>query len=1142
MSLTPSNPRMNASLALRMTPANSPLTRLTSRSPTKTSRSDGVLSLKQVIGSTNSSANAFDTLQSARSVAFTAGAAAVVASFDDDLRITQRFYRARPTAVPQNPTPSIYGPSTPTTAGADARSRTAASLQNAGIGNSPFTAGGGEWTDSPGGKTWSARERVKAATCVSFSPDGKFLAVGETGYKPRVLVFSAATDASRDTPLTCLSDHYFGVRCVAFSPDSQYLASLGASNDGYLYIWSINTKTGSATLFASNRCSNNVTRIAWMGRSLVTIGTRHVKMWRVDPASDASASRTGPSDPPGYISPSNKILQGRNCLLGPLLDTTFTTVTIIDPSKAVICSEKGDICLLDDSTGKQSLDKIANSAFSIKAGTLSGENQFLATGKDGAMCLYNVTEWSSSAQMDAIRSIPAFIQSNPESDSRPCHFVALAPFLDHLISVDSQGGIKLRNVQFEESNDLLGPTIQELPAHGGSVLGVQPVAVPNSIDASFLTWTADGSIFFWSDTGAFRTSKRVELEQLEGYDNSTANELKVVRLLSGKSGLVTGDKYGVFRILDQTSGDVTFTCKAHSGEITDIAIYEGPRTFIACSGRDRTVQVFQEKNDSWELLQTLDEHVGAVIKLLFSSNGKRLLSCSSDRTVVLREAVSREDDGDVDTAYLIVRTITLKASPMSMILDPDQENILIVSTMDRGVHRYALRTGHSLSSFKASDSEGGDAVVLSAMVLVPSSLGSPLLAGVSSTDKSIRLYDDSGSLVGRDWGHTEGVTAICLIESKPDEGEGSQAQKSLVTVAVDGTIFVWNTTRSPRRQDLSQSMELMGVSTPRKDLIANKPPLRRVLSQSEIARFQKSGDDISPVSTPTGNRSPKVRKRVSSKFSLAQAPRLDPSPMPRPALLPSSLSASEVSNRRASVRRRSPSPSSPPRNIQRSMNKRPSMNFQSRTKSLNHNNTNNDTNSHTSTTNTTTLTPSTEAVCRALRTYRKKLASTPDIPLDTATIRELDRELKLTARAVGEKAIKSKQPGVDEQVLVKLLDQYSERLVEMLDLKLMNVFAKQSTGGATAAAAAGAGAASETVGAGVGVAAGGAVVEMEVGVGAEPGVAEAGERERVVEGEKRDWNLAASGNDGKSDCGLRGGFEGSAQAINRKENEPPARL
>jgi hypothetical protein len=47
--------------------------------------------------------------------------------------------------------------------------------------------------------------------------------------------------------------------------------------------------------------------------------------------------------------------------------------------------------------------------------------------------------------------------------------------------------------------------------------------------------------------------------------------------------------------------------------------------------------------------------------------------------------------------------------------------------------------------------------------------------------------------------------------------------------------------------------------------------------------------------------------------------------------------------------------------------------------------------------------------------------------------RDVERELATTARAIGDR-VKSKE--FDETVMVKLLDQYSERLVTMLDEKI----------------------------------------------------------------------------------------------------------
>ena len=75
---------------------------------------------------------------------------------------------------------------------------------------------------------------------------------------------------------------------------------------------------------------------------------------------------------------------------------------------------------------------------------------------------------------------------------------------------------------------------------------------------------------------------------------------------------------------------------------------------------------------------------------------------------------------------------------------------------------------------------------------------------------------------------------------------------------------------------------------------------------------------------------------------------------------------------------------------------------------------------------------STESLCRTLRAYRKRLATSNDT-LSSELAREVERELATTARAIGER-VKSKE--FDETVMVKLLDQYSERLVTMLDERI----------------------------------------------------------------------------------------------------------
>lgn len=183
MSFTPSSSRTfgaNTSLGLKLTPSNSPYPR-TPRSPHK-ARNSYELSLRKIIGTTVCSPVGFDCLSSSRIFAYVAGASAVVIHLDENLEPSQRFFRARPTAVPSIAlSDSSAAPSTPKNTANDSRNRSVASLRETINGYSPSTLYTAqlEWSDSPSSKTWTSRERIKAATCLSISRDGRFLAVGE---------------------------------------------------------------------------------------------------------------------------------------------------------------------------------------------------------------------------------------------------------------------------------------------------------------------------------------------------------------------------------------------------------------------------------------------------------------------------------------------------------------------------------------------------------------------------------------------------------------------------------------------------------------------------------------------------------------------------------------------------------------------------------------------------------------------------------------------------------------------------------------------------------------------------------------------------------------------------------------------------
>jgi WD40 repeat protein len=697
-----------------------------------------------------------------------------------------------------------------------------------------------------------------------------------------------------------------------------------------------------------------------------------------------------------------KTLIGRNVLLGTLIEATFTAIAAISDQRAVICSEKGDVCLLDDSDG-QKLMKIANTGFWITCLAVDLESGWIRIGgKNGQVKVLGLNDLLVPVSPSEF-PVSVLEAVSPDDTAYLC---AMGYSAGSLITVDSKHSIEISNLDQDPTNPAVRTT--PFPAHGDAVLGVRLLCQPNKLNAAFLTWSADGSVVFWDLNGSSKASLQVRIEQLASLDDDTVNQCLIVRSSKDAAFLVAGDRYGVLRIINSETKNCTFDARAHISDIHDIAIFESlDTTLIATCGRDRTIQLFRHTSKHWELTQTLDDHSASVCSLLFAENGEKLISCSTDRTIHIRQLVKNCVDGHDMIGAVPVRIITLKASPISMVacLDDGMRNF-VVSLLDRTVATYEIASGRLVSSFRATDAEGSDAVALDALHIgaPSSSAGRPtILAGVSSTDKSVRVYDAvTGSFLDREWGHTTAVTDVALLESPDSE------QKTLISTGSDGTIMIWDLSPKPQEDFLDFVREI----SPTKDTSSARPPLRRVLSKAELAEFQRA----SPVTTPTGRSSPprSLRKKTSRYGLSSQSPI---PPMPISSKHFTSTSDDSV------LRRGSPrgSSRSPPASPKAREVRRPSLaDSRGRTKSTGNFG------------DLGTLQYATEQTCRALRTYRKKLVSSETVKDDT--LKELDQELRLTAVALGEKSLKSR--AISETVLSGLLDQYSDRLVSMFDEKL----------------------------------------------------------------------------------------------------------
>lgn len=353
-----------------------------------------------------------------------------------------------------------------------------------------------------------------------------------------------------------------------------------------------------------------------------------------------------------------------------------------------------------------------------------------------------------------------------------------------------------------ESVDFVEQTLRL--SNDGCIRGIQ-----STVDKKFMTWSGNGLVRIWNKSaecvGQVRINVNDEIDELTVYD-AVREEFPnyLAKVIATKSKMIiAGDRHGVMRIADATTGARAQYFHAHGSEIIGIAYgYRQAKEsdqfleIVTTSGRDRTVQVFVREHNAppqtWELLQTLVGHKSSVNKVLVSQNCDYILACSNDRTISLHKAVFSEEDAGQIVAYMPERIITLKSTPCDLAI-ADSTGELVVSCNDKQVYVYKFPGGDLVRSYKTLD-EKGDALVLKdvavSVVRIEPVEGKfvthTCLVGMGG-DKSIRVYDHkSGQHLCSEWGHSEGVSGLEMIG-----GDSDNEQWTLASSGNDGCVFVW---------------------------------------------------------------------------------------------------------------------------------------------------------------------------------------------------------------------------------------------------------------------------------------------------------------------------------------------------------------
>lgn len=236
------------------------------------------------------------------------------------------------------------------------------------------------------------------------------------------------------------------------------------------------------------------------------------------------------------------------------------------------------------------------------------------------------------------------------------------------------------------------------------------------------------------------------------------------------------------------------TLHGHADLVYGIAFSPDGKKIASCSG-DKTIKIWE--TDSGKKVFTLKGHEGQISCIAFSPDGKKMVSGSHDETIKIWETDSGKNMATFASHKSRVYSVSFSPDSKKIISGGDDKSIKIWDA-DSGKN-IATLVGHTDSVLSASISLDGKKIV----------------SGSGAKDKSIKIWaTGSGKNIATLKGHREAIISVSF----------SSDGKKIASASHDATIRIWDVRTKKMLQVLEGHTAKVSscVFTPDGQILASK--------------------------------------------------------------------------------------------------------------------------------------------------------------------------------------------------------------------------------------------------------------------------------------------------------------------------------